>query len=101
MSKHTNNRKLKVSLAARIFCESTRNAFRYYVKNGHTKWEGTLNFLKLITKLWSLVNAKSVFKGTLKRDIDMEPLDSTNIGRFTEFMHKFTTWLNEWMYQVN
>ena len=27
----------------------------------------------------------------------MEPLDSTYIRRFTEFMHKFTTWLNEWM----
>ena len=27
----------------------------------------------------------------------MEPLDSTNIGRFTEFMRKFPTWLNEWM----
>ena len=27
----------------------------------------------------------------------MEPLDGTNIGRFTESMHKFATWLNEWM----
>ena len=36
-------------------------------------------------------------KGTRKRDTDMEPLDSTNIGRFTESMRKFATWLNEWM----
>ena len=27
----------------------------------------------------------------------MEPLDSTNVRRFTEFMHKFANWLNEWM----
>ena len=67
------------------------------MKNGHPEWERTLNFLKLITKWWSLVNVKSVSKGTQKRDIDMEPLGSTNIGRFIEFMHKFATWLNEWM----
>ena len=36
-------------------------------------------------------------KGTRKRDTDMEPLDSANIGRFTESMRKFATWLNEWM----
>ena len=82
--------KTKISLAARIF-------FTYYVKNGHPEWEGALDFLKLIAKWWSPVNVKSVSKGTRKRDIDMEPLDSTNIGRFTEFMHKFATWLNEWM----
>ena len=46
-------------------------------------------FLKLITKYWSLVNVKSVFIGTWKRDINMESPDSSNIGRFTEFMHKF------------
>ena len=74
-------------LSARIFGESTRNAFWYYVKNGHTEWEGT--FFKTYHKYWSLVNVKSVFKGTWKRDINMESPDSSNIGRFTEFMHKF------------
>ena len=43
------------------------------------------------------VNVKSVFKHTWKQDIDMEPLDSTNIGSFTKFKHKFATWLNEWV----
>ena len=87
--------KTKVSLAPRIFGKSTRNAFTYYVKNGHPEWKGTLNFVKLIAKWWSLVNVKSVSKGTGKRDIEMEPLDSTNIGSFFEFMDKFATWLSK------
>ena len=61
------------------------------------KWESTLNILKLIDKWWSLANIKSVSKGTWKQDIDIEPLGSTNVGRFTEFIHKFATWLNEGM----
>ena len=81
----------KVGLSVRFFDESTRNAFMHYVKNEHPEWEWTLNFLRLIAKWCSLVNVKSVSKGTRKRDIDMEPLDGTNIGRLTEFMHKFAT----------
>ena len=67
------------------------------MKKKHPEWEGILNFLKLIANWWSLVNVKIVSKGTRKRNIDMEPLDGTSIGRFTEFMHKFAIWLNEWM----
>ena len=40
--------KTKVSLASRVFSESTRNAMRYYVENGHPQWKGTLSFLDLI-----------------------------------------------------
>ena len=54
---------------------------------------GNIEFFN--AKWWSLVNFKSVSKGTWKRDIDMDLLYSTNIGRFTEFLHKFATWLNE------
>ena len=43
------------------------------------------------------MDVKRIFKGTRKRDIEIEPLDSTNIRRFTDFMHKFETCLNEWM----
>ena len=74
-------------LSARIFGESTRNAFGIMLKMDIRNGRGL--FLKLIIKYWSLVNVKSVFKGTWKRDINMESPDSSNIGRFTEFMHKF------------
>ena len=87
--------KTKVSLATRIFGKSTRNAFTYYVENGHPEWKGTSNFVKLIAKWWSLVNVKSVSKGTGKRDIEMEPLGSTNIESFVEFMDEFATWWSE------
>ena len=43
------------------------------------------------------MDVKRVFKGTRKRDIEIEPLDSTNIRRFIDFIHKFATCLNEWM----
>lgn len=44
-----------------------------------------IEHFKLITEWWPLVNVRRVSKGTWKRDIDMKPLGSTNIGRFTEF----------------
>ena len=43
----------------------------------------TLNILNLIGKCWSLVNIKSVSKGTRKQDIDIEPFNSTNVRRST------------------
>ena len=50
-----------------------------------------------MAKWWSPVQVKSVSKGKQKQDISIEPLDSTNIIRFTKFMHKFATSLNEWV----
>ena len=56
-----------------------------------------MNFLKIIASWWSLVQIKSMSKGKQKQDIVIEPLESTNIIRFTKYMHKFATSFNEWM----
>ena len=36
--------KTNVSLATRVFSESTRNAMKYYVDSDFPQWERTLNF---------------------------------------------------------
>ena len=68
----------------------------YDVKNGHSEWQGTLNFLTLVAKWWKLLNLKSRSKGIRKRDPDSDPINAGNIGNL-EFLNKFATWLEEWM----
>ena len=87
--------KTRVSLAVRVFSESTRNAMAYFLKNGHPEWEGTLNFLNLIAKWCSLLNVKSTSKGVRKRDEDSVPITLGNLSKL-EFLNKFSTWLHEW-----
>ena len=97
MSKPTNIKKTKFSKAVRAFSESEKNASLYYVKMGTRNGSGHWTFQKLTTKWWSPVQVKSVSKGKQKQDISIEPLGNTNIIRFTKFMHKFATSLNEWV----
>ena len=88
--------KTKVGLAVRVFSKSTVNAMTYYVKNGHSEWQGTWNFLTLVAKWWKLLNVKSRYKGIRKRDPDSDPINAGNIGNL-EFLNKFATWLEEWL----
>ena len=67
----------------------------YYVKDGHSEWQGTLNFLTL-ANWWKLLNVKSRSKGIRKRDPDSDPINAGNIVNL-EFLNKFATWLEEWM----
>ena len=90
-------KKTKFSKAFRAFNESKRNASLHFVKMGTKNESGHWPFQKLIDKWWSPVQVKSVSKGKQKQDISIEPLGNTNIIRFTKFMHKFATSLNEWV----
>ena len=56
-----------------------------------------LIFLNVICKWWGILNIKSVSKGKRKRDINMKPIDATNIACFLGFMNMFATWLDDWM----
>ena len=75
--------KSNVSLAASVFSESTRNGMQYYVENGYSQWEGTLNFLNLIGKWWG------PSKGKHKPDINSEPITDDNYQRIAEFFKIF------------
>ena len=88
--------KSKVRLAASVFSESTRNAMSYYVKNGYPQWEGTLNFLNLISKWWEYLNVKTTSKGVRKRDNNLDCLRKENLNEFTLFFSKFVTWVENW-----
>jgi len=88
--------KTKVSVAARVSSESTRNAMRYYVENEHPQWEGTLIFLDLIAKWWNLLNVKSRYKDQQKRNPDCEPITSENYEKVKLLFSNILFWINEW-----
>ena len=88
--------KSNVSLAASVFSESTRNATQFYVNNGYPHCEGTLEFLKIISKWWDILNVKSTSKGKHKRDINSDPITNTNYNVVAEFFKKIVDWLIKW-----
>ena len=88
--------KSNVSLAARTFAESTRNAMKYYVANGYPLWQETLDFLNLIAKWWNILNVKSLSKGLRKRDQNAEPITKDNHCQVEDFFKNFVSWLCEW-----
>ena len=61
--------KTSVKLAVAVFCESTRDALRFYSNE-----EGKTDFIVLIIKLWNIMNVKSRMKGKHKRDYTMDPV---------------------------
>ena len=88
--------KSKVSLASRVFSESTRNAMRYYVDHGYPHWQGTLKFLDLIAKWWNVLNVKSSSKGKHKRNPDCEKISAENFDQMEDFFSKIVDWIDDW-----
>ena len=88
--------KTKVSLASKVFSESTRNAMRYYVENGHPQWKGTLAFLDLLAKWWNVLNVRSRFKGQQKRNPDCEPITADNYEKIKLLFSTIVSWIDEW-----
>ena len=88
--------KTKVSLASRIFSESTRNAMRYYVNNGYPEWKGTITFLDIIAKWWNILNVKSPSKGKRKSNPDCEKISLDNYENVSDLFSKIVIWIDEW-----
>ena len=90
--------KTNVSLAARIFSESTRNALRYYIENydDYKKWKGTLMFLDIVAKWWDMLNVKTPSKAKQKRNPDFEKITVDNIQNITEYFAKIVEWTDQW-----
>ena len=91
----TNIQRSSFKIFAAVFHESTVNALKYYVANGHSEWRGTQIFVDLIHKLACIVNVKTPCVGFQKRDDYREPIRSTNdvnIQRLDEYLNFFTTW---------
>lgn len=101
--------KTSVKLAISVFCESTRDALRFYSSKqaGQTggendseagvenAWTGTADFIALILKLWNVMNVKSMTKGKHKRDFTMDPVRSSDDWKLT-FLGQFGDFLQQW-----
>ena len=88
--------KTSVKLAAAVFCDSTRDAMRFYAENeGQVSWTGTGDFIALILKLWHIMNVKSTAKGKHKRDITMDPVRSCKDWKL-DFLREFAEFLQRW-----
>ena len=89
--------KTKVSLATRVFSESTRYAMQYYIENGDSfaHWEGTLSFLNIIAKWWDILNVKTPSKSKRKRHTDFEKISKGNLETIT-FFTNIVHWIDQW-----
>ena len=90
--------KTKVSLATRVFSESTRNAMQHYIENesGFEHWKGTLNFLNIIAKWWEILNVKTPTKSKRKRHPDSEKISKDNLEKISNFFSSIVDWIDEW-----
>jgi len=97
--------KTSVKLAISVFCESTRNALRFYssVTGGapsdetarRTALTGTADFITVILKLFNVMNVKSVKNGKHKRDFTMDPVRAPDDWKLI-FLGQFTDFLPDW-----
>jgi len=87
--------KTSVKLATSVFCESTRDALRYYAVNEGKNWAGTADFITLILKVWNVLNVKNRTKGQHKRDYTMEPVQSSQDWKLN-FLMEFADFVQSW-----
>src|SRR6218665_1563814 len=91
-----NIEKTSVLLAVSVFCESTRDALKYYsTEEGLSGWASTADFLTMVMKLWNVMNVKTLFKGVHKRDVSMDPVRSSDDWKL-KYLHDFAEFLTRW-----
>jgi hypothetical protein len=92
--------KTSVKLAVSVFCESTRDALNFYAEHeGKSEWRGTADCVKLITKLWHVLNVKTCGKGSRKRDYTMDPV-RTSWDWQLQFLKDFAQFVREWQFSL-
>ena len=91
-----NIEKTSVKLAVSVFCESTRDALKFYsAQENKSTWGDTGDFISLILKLWNVMNVKSRTKGKHKRDYTMDPVCSPLDWKL-EYLGEFADFLQRW-----
>ena len=85
-----------VQLTSAVFTESTVEALKYYSRRGHPEFSETASFISLVLQWWKLVNSKSTFLSTKKRDSDREAVTKENLVEKTSFLRGFVDWLSIW-----
>lgn len=87
--KPKNIEKSSVKLSVAVFNESTINALRFY------DFADTASVLELITKVWNVLNVKTLSKGLHKRDNFQDPVRSTLDWKLN-FLEEFADFLARW-----
>jgi len=91
----SNLERQNVKLVLKIFDEKTIIALDTFGNNSNTDMSGTSKFMKIILRLWKILNVKSTGKGRRKRDTDMDPIrhaDDSNVV----FLREVYSWLVQW-----
>ena len=88
--------KTSTKLAISVFCESTRDALKFYAaQEGKQQWNETAKFISLILKLWNVMNVKTHSKGKHKRDCTMDPVLSSLDWKL-DILSEFAQFLQPW-----
>ncbi|KAF2902953.1 hypothetical protein ILUMI_03238 [Ignelater luminosus] len=92
----SNLERQNVRLAVNIFNSSISIALKELGPRKHFKnWEGTANFIEIISRWWDIVNVKTPLKGQRLRNVFQEPITLTSI-HIISFLKTFLSWLSKW-----
>ena len=90
----TNIEKTNVLLADSLFHESTIAALRFYTEE-FPDWRYTADFLQVVRNWWNILNVKSAFIGTRKRNKFMKPVSKEDKNNLAT-LELFGKWLKQW-----
>ena len=91
--------KTNVKLADAVFHESTINALEYYAVNGYPLFKHTVNFLKIVRKMWNITNVKVPNVGQHKRDDSRKPIREP-LDDNLHYLSEFGEWVKNWKSQT-
>ena len=91
----SNLERQNVKLALKVFDDKTIVALGEHGKQTGTDVSGTQLFLRIILKLWKILNVKTTGKGFRKRDDDCHPISDVSDSRLA-YLNKVYKWLCDW-----
>jgi len=86
--------KTNVKLADAVFHESTINALEFY-SSSHPEFADTVEFLKIVRKMWNITNVKTPKVGQKKRD-DSRQVIRESTDENLHYLLDFAAWVKEW-----
>ena len=87
--------KVSVKPSLSIFHESTANALDVYAPKYNNSWTDTSAFIRLVIKLWNILNVKTTHLGKLKRDSSKDVITSHNDWKLCH-LTSFCDFLDVW-----
>ena len=67
------------------------------VLNGKPGMEGTLKFVRYVTRIWNILNIRSYYSGSRLNDPDREPFKDCRDPRLDFLLQMATMYLNKWI----